>query len=130
MSDIVKIDQLETVIVNSLEEVIEEDEKALEANVKAAGQKATRLLKQRSRKRKRHGGSFAKAWTYDVDTDQTGTSCTVHNKDQYQLTHLLEKGHAIKTQLGSYPGTVAGDHVVQGVYEEVAAEFAQGAADE
>ena len=125
----IKIDQLESIIVNSIEEVIEDNEEVLQGNVKAAGNKAVRLLKERSRKKKRHGGSYAKAWASTVETDETGTSCTVYNK-QGQLTHLLEKGHAIKNQYGSYPGTVAGDHVIQGVYEEVAAEFSQGATSE
>lgn len=129
MSDAINIDDLNEIIVNSMQEVIDEDERTLEGNVKAAGQKAKRLLKQRSRKKKRHGGSYAKAWASSVETDETGTTCTVYNK-QGQLTHLLEKGHAIKNQYGSYPGTVAGDHIIQGVYEEVAAEFSQGATSE
>lgn len=49
----------------------------------------------------------------------------MHNR-QYQLTHLLEKGHAIANQSGRYPGHVTGDHVIEGVYNEVAAEFAKG----
>lgn len=129
MSDTISIDSLETVVVNSMQEVIEDDEKTLESNVKEAGQKATRLLRERSRKRKRHGGQYAKGWTNTVETDETGTSCTVHNR-LYQLTHLLEKGHAIANQNGRYSGTVAGDHVIEGVYEEVSAEFGQGASDE
>ncbi len=126
MSDYIKIDDLDSIIVNSLEEVMNEDTHELELSVKAAGQKAVRLLKQRSRKKKRHGGSYAKAWSCHVDSDITGTSCTVYNK-QASLTHLLEKGHTIKNQHGTYPGFVAGDHVIEGVYEEVAAEFGQGA---
>lgn len=126
MSDYIKIDDLNSIIVNSLEEVMNEDTHELELSVKAAGQKAVRLLKQRSRKKKRHGGSYAKAWSCHVDSDITGTSCTVYNK-QASLTHLLEKGHAIKNQHGTYPGFVAGDHAIEGVYEEVAAEFGQGA---
>lgn len=129
MSDYIKIDDFDLIIVNSLEEVMNEDTNELELNVKAAGQKAVRLLKQRSRKKKRHGGSYAKAWSCHVDSDITGTSCTVYNK-QASLTHLLEKGHPIKNQYGSYPGTVAGDHIIQGVYEEVSAEFSQGAMSE
>lgn len=126
MSDYIKIDDLDSIIVNSLEEVMSENTHELELSVKAAGQKAVRLLKQRSRKKKRHGGSYAKAWSCRVDSDITGTSCTVYNK-QASLTHLLEKGHAIKNQYGTYPGIVAGDHVIEGVYEEAAAEFGQGA---
>lgn len=126
MSDYVKIDDLDSIIVNSLEEVMNEDTNELELSVKAAGQKAVRLLKQRSRKKKRHGGSYAKAWSCHVDSNIMGTSCTVYNK-QASLTHLLEKGHAIKNQHGSYPGRVEGDHVIEGVYREVAAEFSKGA---
>lgn len=121
----VNIDDLAEIIVNDMQDVIDDDVAALEGNARAAGQKAVRLLRERSRKRVHHGGSYAKAWTSDVETDETGTSCTVHNR-QYQLTHLLEKGHAIANQSGRYPGHVAGDHVIEGVYNEVAAEFAKG----
>lgn len=122
----IRIGELEAIIVNSIEEVIEDNEEALQGNVKAAGNKAVRMLKERSRKRKRHGGSYAKGWSADVKTEATGTICVVHNR-QYQLTHLLENGHAIKNQCGSYLGKVAGDHVIEGVYKEVAAEFSKGA---
>lgn len=122
----IRIGELEAIIVNSIEEVIEDNEEALQGNVKAAGNKAVRMLKERSRERKRHGGSYAKGWSADVKTEETGTTCVVHNR-QYQLTHLLENGHAIKNQYGSYPGKVEGDHVIEGVYREVAAEFSKGA---
>lgn len=121
----VNIDDLAEIIVNDMQDVIDDDVEALEGNARAAGRKAVRLLRERSRKRVHHGGSYAKAWTSDVETDETGTSCTVHNR-QYQLTHLLEKGHAIANLSGRYPGHVAGDHVIEGVYNEVAAEFAKG----
>lgn len=119
------IDNLAAIIVNDMQEVIDDNSEALEGNAKAAGQKAVRLLRERSRKREHHGGSYAKGWTASVETDETGTSCTVHNK-QHQLTHLLEKGHAIANQAGRYPGRVGGDHVIEGVYNEAAAEFAKG----
>lgn len=122
----IRIGELEAIIVNSIEEVIEDNEEALQGNVKAAGNKAVRMLKERSRKRRRHGGGYAKGWSADVKTEVTGTTCVVHNR-QYQLTHLLENGHAIKNQFGSYPGKVEGDHVIEGVYREVAAEFSKGA---
>ena len=121
----VNIDDLAAIIVNDMQDVIDADAEALEGNARATGRKAVRLLRERSRKRQHHGGGYAKSWTADVETDETGTSCTVHNR-QYQLTHLLEQGHAIANQSGRYPGHVAGDHVIEGVYNEVAAEFAKG----
>lgn len=122
----IRIDDFASIVVNEMGEVIEGDTEALEVNVAAAGEKAARLLRQRSRKRVHHGGSYAKAWRKRVDTDATGTTCTVYN-EQYQLTHLLEKGHAIANQSGRYPGHVAGDRVIEGVYREVSAEFGKGA---
>lgn len=37
----IKIDQLEAIIVNSIEEVIEDNEEVLQGNVKAAGQQGS-----------------------------------------------------------------------------------------
>lgn len=42
-------------------------------------------------------GDYAKGWTYDYVTSKYGTvTVKVHNKTDWQLTHLLEWGHAIK----------------------------------
>lgn len=127
MSDRIKIDDFATIVVDSVQDVIDKSEDELVAGVKAAGQKSVRLLKQRSRKRKRHGGTYAKGWTCKVESGITGTTCTVYNRSKPSLTHLLEKGHAIANQSGRLPGKVAGDHVIEGVYEEVAEEFGRGA---
>lgn len=37
--------------------------------------------------------AYNKGWT--VTQTKKDKSATVHNKDHYQLTHLLEKGHAL-----------------------------------
>ena len=42
-------------------------------------------------------GRYAKGWTYSYVTSVYGTvTVKVHNKTDWQLTHLLEWGHAIK----------------------------------
>ena len=42
-------------------------------------------------------GDYAKGWTYSYVTSKYGTvTVKVHNKTDWQLTHLLEWGHALK----------------------------------
>lgn len=42
-------------------------------------------------------GDYAKGWTYTQETSAFGrVSVKVHNKTDWQLTHLLEWGHALK----------------------------------
>ena len=42
-------------------------------------------------------GDYAKGWTYSYVTSKYGTvTVKVHNATDWQLTHLLEWGHAIK----------------------------------
>lgn len=68
-----------------------------EAVVKTA-RKDVRDLKGASRifQSKRRGHKYARSWTFRRDKDELGsTSCVVFNRE-YQLTHLLEKGHDIK----------------------------------
>ena len=54
----INIDDLATIIVNDMQEVIDDDAEALEGNARAAGQKAVRLLRERSRKKEHHGLSL------------------------------------------------------------------------
>ena len=49
-------------------------------------------------------GDYNKGWGVKTTKGMNSISCTVHNKTDYQLTHLLEKGHQIKRN-----GTKVGD---------------------
>ncbi|HSW76110.1 MAG TPA: HK97 gp10 family phage protein [Candidatus Saccharimonadales bacterium] len=49
-------------------------------------------LKQNSPKRKKGGGTYAKGWR----VKKQGKKFIVHNATSYQLTHLLEHGHALR----------------------------------
>ena len=89
-----------------------------------AGNKAARLLRERSRKRKgRGGGAYASDWVAEAAPSETGVEVVVHNRRHYQLTHLLEKGHAIANQYGQFGGRVAGDGIIEQIADEVSGEF-------
>lgn len=73
-------------IMKCLQEYTEEVVEALEKTEKELADEAVRTLKQTSPKK---SGKYAKSWT---QTKQ-GKKRIVHNR-RYQLTHILEKGHA------------------------------------
>ena len=46
------------------------------------------------RRRERRPGSYAKGWTTTtIEEKAHKITISVHNKDEYRLAHLLEKGH-------------------------------------
>lgn len=57
------------------------------------GKDTVKQLKRTSPKRP-SGGDYAKGWAQKVEKERLGSKLTVYNKTRYQLTHLLEKGHA------------------------------------
>lgn len=81
-----KGNDLSAEIMRCLKEYTDEVVEALEKTEKELAKEAVRTLKQTSPKK---SGKYAKSWT---QTKQ-GKKRIVHNR-RYQLTHLLEKGHA------------------------------------
>ena len=79
-------DSLSREIENALKEYTEEVEVALESTKKDLAKQGIRELKAISPVRT---GKYAKSWT----RKKRGKKIILHNKE-YQLTHLLEKGHA------------------------------------
>lgn len=86
--------QVAQLLDNYTKEVKEKTDKAFEQTAKEAAQK----LRQTSPRGKgKHSGDYAKGWTVKRERDKRSGlyTITVHNKTHYQLTHLLENGHAM-----------------------------------
>lgn len=66
--------------------------RAATTSCKEVAKQAVRELKARS---PRLTGDYARTWTYkQTRLTRLGAEYTVYNRDNYRLTHLLEKGHA------------------------------------
>ena len=86
--------QLQKVLDEYIEQVNETSDECMDQTAKETVQD----LKQTSPKRKVNGGAYAKSWAVKKE----GHRYIVHNKKHYQLTHLLENGHLVKNQYGTY----------------------------
>lgn len=81
-----------SVLMELCRETAEDDQEALETNVKAAGDHAVAEL--RGHAWKHDYGKYNKGWRSDYRVTPTGHArATVHNTTQPSLTHLLENGH-------------------------------------
>lgn len=79
-------------ITKILEDYTEEIRDKVKADIQSAARATAKELRRTSPKRKHNGGEYAKGWT----ASKQGNGWVVHNKTHYQLTHLLENGHAVR----------------------------------
>lgn len=85
----INVNKLTRDIVKSLEVYTEDVKEEIEISKKIVTKDLRDALKQKKWKRK-GGGSYNKGWRIKKEKK----SWFVHNATDYQLTHLLEKGHA------------------------------------
>ena len=76
-----------------LDEYGDECREAIIDAVKETAKESARELKSAGEFRN-ITGKYRKDWTSEVETSRTGAEGTVYNRNNYQLTHLLEFGHA------------------------------------
>ena len=78
-------------ITKALTEYTQEVTEGLEKAKKDISKDTARELKRTSpRSKGKGGGQYARGWA----VKKVGTAQVIHNRTDYQLTHLLEKGHA------------------------------------
>lgn len=88
-----------------LNEVNESVEQSAERNIQLVAKESVSKLKNSS---PRKTGSYAKGWGVKRLGDK---DVVVHNRTDYQLTHLLENGHVIRNKKGTYGRTHGIKHI-------------------
>ena len=97
------IDNFDKIIMEELENYSQEKTDGLKALIKKSAKECCKEIKKNSPKR---SGKYKKGWRVRVDFEsREDIRTTVHNKTNYQITHLLENGHAGKggTSKGAAP---------------------------
>lgn len=88
----VRIDDLSAVIAGELSDYRQEISSGIKQEVKAVAKACKKEIKDSSPELT---GSYKKGWRDSVEFEGDNTiRIVVHNKTDYQLTHLLEYGHA------------------------------------
>jgi hypothetical protein len=113
----ISIDQLANEIAKGLSQYSRDVVEKVNISSERVGKAAVKRLKQISPK---DSGDYAKSWRVKTEPS-TGqpNKRIIHNQDHYQLTHLLEHGHA---KAGG--GRVAGKPHIRPVEEQVIKDFA------
>lgn len=91
MSTVIKAEYLGKTIEDIVGEYTDEVVKIVNEETEKTAKNAVKELKANSPK---HTGEYAKGWKSKVVKERYGTSAVVYNGPKYQLTHLLEHGHA------------------------------------
>lgn len=98
----VKVDQLSKAINEALNEFVNFTEEAVDKGVSETAKEAVKELQNAHPSGSGQFGSWDKSYNKGWKVMQTKTDkryhkkATIHNATDYQLTHLLEKGHALR----------------------------------
>lgn len=101
MSKKVTVDNLASAIMHELEEYRDITDEAVEKGVSETAKQAVRELRNAHPAGSGRYGSWDESYNKGWKVMQTKTDkryhrkATIHNATDYQLTHLLEKGHAL-----------------------------------
>ena len=88
-----------------LDEINKDVEKSAKTNIQRVAKESVQKLKNTSPVKT---GSYASGWGTKKQGDM---DIVVHNRTDYQLTHLLENGHIIRNKKGTYGRAPAHKHI-------------------
>lgn len=88
-----------------LDEVNKDIERSAKTNIQTVAKESVQKLRNTSPVKT---GSYAKGWGVRKEGDM---DVIVHNRTDYQLTHLLENGHVIRNKKGTYGRAPAHKHI-------------------
>ena len=92
MGKTIPIDKLAVEVMDGLEEYAELTADVLKKEIQEAGKLAKTQISQTA---PRKTGRYAKSWAVKkISETSNSLEVTVHSKNRYMLTHLLENGHA------------------------------------
>ena len=91
-----KTERVTAQMTELLDEVNKEIEQSAKTNIQLVARESVVKLKNTSPVK---SGSYAKGWGVKKQGDM---DVVVHNRTDYQLTHLLENGHVIRNKKGTY----------------------------
>ena len=64
-----------------------------------------------NKKRTKNRGRYRKGWTMTIEKGFGTVEAIIHNKTDYQLTHLLEKPHSIRNKYGTWGTSTPKVHI-------------------
>ena len=117
MAKATPIEKFANIIEITLEAYAEEIWSVTQSAIDTLGREAAKAV-QANAKTAVHSRTYHKGWTYTAQRpkghhrlEETGV---VHNKTEYQLAHLLEKGHVTRNGTGrTYERTPAHPHIAE-----------------
>ncbi len=90
----IKIDDLARKVMKGLDEYADVTTEQVKKAVRKAGNTVRREIQENAPK---NTGDYAKSWAVKKVRESSHTlELVVHSKNSYQLTHLLEFGHALR----------------------------------
>lgn len=107
-------------ILGGYSKQIDDLTKEIAEEVARDGVKKIKNASPTNKKNTLHKGRYKRGWAIDIQKGFGTIEATIHNKTDYQLTHLLERKHHTRNGGWAYPESEG--HISK-VQDEVSKEF-------